>query len=1037
MKDNRNPLAAGIRLALTTAFVAGLAATAAPLMAQDEDEVNETTEVEESSELDRVADLDRVQVTGTRIERPNLNSATQVNSFNSEQIELSGAVNTAELLRTLPATGVSGITSTNSNFFVGASGVNTLELRNLGEDRTLVLVNGRRFVAGLPGSANVDFNSIPTEMIERIDVVTGGASAIYGSDALAGVVNVILKENFDGAVLSGQYGISDEGDDETYRASATVGSSFADGRGSAVASLTMSREEGVFARDREGRDTDGFSQVLFGIEDGPNDWQESIFPFYSSFSERGRIIVPGVGNRVFDERTGEVRPFVSANPDGSELDGFNRQRFRAIAVPTERFLFSSTVNYEVSEKLNFFFEGTYASTETQSELEPFPLSSEDLFGDNAQQFVDDDGDGVFDRSTFGISILNPFVPEGIRAEARAGADFDGDGIQDIADEDLVVGFVRRTTELIQRGANNNRQTARFVFGVDGAINDNWSYETSINFGRTTQSQRSTGQVNVVNMRYALDAIQLDDGSIVCADEIARLQGCVPVNIFGQGSITPEMADYIRAPSSRQATVEQQVYNGFVTGDLGFASPGAEDNVRVVLGGEWRVESSESIPDALSQVGLNAGNISPPVIGRYNVAEFFTELDIPLVQDAPFIEDLRVNLSARWSDYSTVGRTFAWAANAQYSPIESVRIRAQYAEAVRAPNIGELFQPLSETFEGGDDPCNGLTLDNGSPGFLNDINDINSGVDGSTVGSATAQACIADPLVAARVERDGAVILSQSELQGVGGFNGGNPDLDEETALTFTFGTVVTPNTGNRWIDNLNFSIDYYNIEIEDAIGGIGRQTSLNQCYVESGGVFDPTSPFCSNIVRFANGPFLGALNELNALQQNLANIDVTGLDVQASYGLDLNDLSNSNADLGRFDFTLTYGYLDSYEQEAFPGADIIDFAGSYGLFDHEVLFATVYNRGPLTIAYDVNWLPESRLGSTGADLDRDVPEVFMQDVQVRYGFENNLELVLGVDNITDEFVTFGGGFDATGTYTDGAVYDAIGRRYYAGVRLDF
>ena len=1029
MKYNRNPLAAGIRFALASVLVAGFAATSAPLMAQDEDEEDATEEA---------SDLDRIQVTGTRIERANLNSPTQVNTFNSEQIELSGAVNTAELLRTLPAVGVSALTSTNSNFLVGASGINTLELRNLTEDRTLVLVNGRRFVAGLPGTANVDFNSIPTEMIERIDVVTGGASAIYGSDALAGVVNVILKENFEGVVLSAQSGISDEGDDETHRFSATLGSSFADGRGSAVTSLTMSREDGVFARDRDGRDVDAFSEAFFGPALG-SEWQQSRSPFFSSFSERGRIIVPGVGNRVFDERTGEVRPFVSANPDGTALDGFNRQGFRAIAVPTERFLFSTMVNYEVNEKANFFFEGTYASTETQSALEPFPLSSDDLFGGNAQQFIDDDGDGVFDRSAFGISILNPFVPEGIRDAARAGADFNEDGIQDIADEDLVVGFARRTTELIQRGANNIRQTSRFVFGVEGDINDNWSYETSINFGRTTQSQRSTGQINVVNMRFALDAIEQADGSIVCADETARLEGCVPVNVFGVGSISPEAADYIRAPSSTQATIEQQVYSGFVTGDLGFASPGAEDNVRLVVGGEWRVEDSESIPDALSQVGLNAGNISPPVIGDFNVAEVFTELDIPLVQNRAFVQDLRVNLSARWSDYSTVGRTFAWAANAQYAPSDLVRFRAQYAEAVRAPNIGELFQPLSETFEGGADPCNGVTLDNGSPAFLNDNTDPNSGVDPATIGNATAQACLADPLVAARVARDGSVVLSQPELQGVGGFNGGNPNLDEENATTITLGAVVTPNTGNRWIDNLNFSIDYYNIEIEDAIAGIGRQTSLDQCYVESGGAFDPTSPFCSNIVRFESGPFLGALNELNALQQNLATIEVAGIDVQASYALDLNDFTSSNADFGRVDFSVTYGYLDKYDQESFPGAPIIDFAGQYGLFDHEVLFATVYNRGPLTVAYDVNWLPESRLGSTGADIDRDVPEVFMQDIQVRYAFDNNLELILGVDNVTDEFVLFGGGLpqEVTGTFTDGAVYDAIGRRYYAGLRLDF
>ncbi|HCR93376.1 MAG: TonB-dependent receptor, partial [Oceanicaulis sp.] len=381
--------------ALASSLLAGLGAVSAPALAQEEG---------------ADAQQDIIQVTGTRIQRGNMTEATPVNTFNSEQFELSGAVNTAELLRTLPAVGVSSLTSTNSNFTVASSGVNTIELRNLTEDRTLVLMNGRRFVAGLPGTNNVDFNSIPTELIDRVDVVTGGASAVYGSDALAGVVNVILKDDFEGVVASTQAGISDEGDDETYRASLTMGSMFDQGRGNAVVSTTWSRENGVYARDREGLDRDGLSRAYF--DPTVENWQEDVIPYYSSYSERGRILIPGLSaggtptnaaNLVFDETTGQVRPFTSANPDGSALDGFNRQAYRAIAVPTERFTFSSLVNYEVNEKMNFFFEGTYASTETTSSLEPFALASDDVFGDNAAQFVDVDGDGVYDRSTNGIS----------------------------------------------------------------------------------------------------------------------------------------------------------------------------------------------------------------------------------------------------------------------------------------------------------------------------------------------------------------------------------------------------------------------------------------------------------------------------------------------------------------------------------------------------------------------------------------------------------------------------------------------------------
>ncbi|MBC38860.1 MAG: TonB-dependent receptor [Oceanicaulis sp.] len=1015
--------------ALASSLLAGLGAVSAPALAQEEG---------------ADAQQDIIQVTGTRIQRGNMTEATPVNTFNSEQFELSGAVNTAELLRTLPAVGVSSLTSTNSNFTVASSGVNTIELRNLTEDRTLVLMNGRRFVAGLPGTNNVDFNSIPTELIDRVDVVTGGASAVYGSDALAGVVNVILKDDFEGVVASTQAGISDEGDDETYRASLTMGSMFDQGRGNAVVSTTWSRENGVYARDREGLDRDGLSRAYF--DPTVENWQEDVIPYYSSYSERGRILIPGLSaggtptnaaNLVFDETTGQVRPFTSANPDGSALDGFNRQAYRAIAVPTERFTFSSLVNYEVNEKMNFFFEGTYASTETTSSLEPFALASDDVFGDNAAQFVDVDGDGVYDRSTNGISILNPYVPLAMRQAARDAADFDGDGIQDVADEDLVVGFVRRMTEVGQRASANTRQTARIVFGLEGDLTDNWSYEVSANLGRTTQSQRSSGQVNVLNLRQALNATTLN-GEIVCADEIARAQGCVPVNIFGKGSISPEAAAYINAPSSRQAEITQQVYSGFLSGDLGFASPFAEENVQVVVGAEYRSEESESVPDALSQSGLNGGNVSPAVYGDFQVAELFAEAEIPLVQGRQYVEDLRLNLSARASDYTTVGQTFAWAANVQYTPIDMLRFRAQYSESVRAPNIGELFQPPSETFEGADDVCAGLTLSGSDPAFFNAADDATSGVDSSTVNSSLAQACFADPSVAARVDRDGFYIPTQGEIQGIAGFNGGNPNLSEETATSITLGAVFSPEFGNQWIDNFALSVDYYNIEIEDAIAGIARQTSVNQCYDNGTGAYNANSVFCSNIVRYNSGPSIGAIKELNALQQNLATIETAGIDVQASYFLGLNDVfTNSSWGLGDLNFTLTYGYLEKWEQQAFPGAEVIDYSDTAGLFEHEVLFSTVYRNGPLTVAYDMNWMPETRLEATGDLAEAMVPSATFQDVQVRWAFENQLELVFGVDNLTDEFIKYGQGFDSTGTGTDGAIYDAIGRRWYVGARKTF
>lgn len=1050
---------------LTSSVIAGavLGLVSAPAFAQDADE-------EEARQQ-------TVTVTGSRIQQNNFTSSTPVSVFNSEQIDLTGAVNTAEILRTLPAAGVSGLTSTNSNFFTQGSGINSVELRELTEDRTLVLVNGRRFVSGVPGANTVDFNSIPTELIERVDVVTGGASSVYGSDALAGVVNVILKSDFEGVVASVQGGISDYEDDENFSASTTFGSNFDGGRGNALASVTWSTENGVYARDRgeQGRAVDGFSEAFFS--DG--DWTQSRVPFYSSFSERGRIIVPGFQaagedaifpsdqNTVFDETDGTVRNFVSANADGSELDGFNRQAFRAIAVPTERFLFSSILNYEINPSANIFFEGTFATTDTESDIEPFPLGSDDIFGGDQAQFVDTDGDGFSDASINGISILNPFVSDDLAQRARDGAVAQGQaealvaaceaaGITApltpencntglvtpgapiaFADEDLVVGFARRTSELDQRGASNTRQTARFVLGLDGKIpqSETWSYETSINFGRTTQSQQSSGQINVVNFRNALNVETDGEGNLICADPIARAEGCAPINIFGRGAISRAAGDYVKAPSSIQAEISQFVWNGFVSGELPVTLATAEDPFKMVFGSEYRSERSESVPDALSQVGLNAGNISPIVKGDFQVIEAFAEFELPLIQKRPLVEELVLNLSARGSNYTTVGDTFAWSANLQYAPVESIRFRGQYSEAVRAPNISELFQPLSETFEGGDDPCRGATLSGGAPAFLNTANAAGSGVDAASVGSATALACLADPLVASRVARDGAFVPSQTEDQGIGGFNGGNTELSEENAQTVTLGVVFTPDTGRDWVDRFAVSVDYYDIEIEDAIAGLGRQTSLDECYVNSGGVYDPSSVFCQNIVRFGNGPFTGAVDELNAVQQNLATINVAGVDVQASYVLPL-DFFGGGRDFGELTTTLNYGYLDKWEQESFPGAEVLDFQNTSGLPEHEFLLGLVYRNGPVTVAYDANYLGGvDDLDTPGDGLPLDA--AVFQDIQVRYQFTDTIELVGGVDNIEDEFVRYGGGFDDTGSFTNGAIYDAIGRRFYAGARFTF
>lgn len=991
--------------------------------AQEQEEV-ETVEAAAEDE----ARQETVFVTGSRIAQTNLDSPVPVSQFDAAQIDLSGAVNVSEVLRTLPATGVSGLTSTNSNFTVTASGINTVELRNLGEDRTLVLVNGRRFVGGVPGSQIVDFNQIPTEFIERIDVITGGASAVYGSDALAGVVNIILKDDIDGVTITGQGGISEAEDLETYRASITGGGDFANGRGNAAASLTWSRNNGAFFRDREGQGVDDLSYAAFtgNVDDVLTPVSEILGrPFFSSFSERGRFFAPGVGNQTFDETSNEFREYVAA------ADGFNRQAFRALSIPNERITASAILDYEISPWANFFTEITYSSTDTQSRLEPFPLGGDDIYG--SQPFcVDDDGDGTDDRCVSGAPITGAFVPDAFRDLIRSAN-------PGIPDEDLVYGFARRTTEVNARGAFNTRQTARIVTGFDGGFDNGINYEVSLNWGRTTQNQESTGGIDVRNFAAALDSVvDPDTGEIICRDETARDQGCVPINIFGQGSISPEAAAYVRADSKFDAEIEQTVVNAFLTGDstilAGFELPAGP--ISWVAGYEWREESSSEIPDALSQSGLNAGNVTPITVGGFDVWEVFGELEIPILVDQPWAEELSLNLAARHSDYSSVGETFAWSANAEYQPISSIRFRSQYAEAVRAPNISEAFDGLGETFATISDPCAGVTRIGGTPAF---------GPDDDADASRIANVCLQDPLVAARVDRDGAFIPTQPEIQGIGGLVGGaiagGFDLKEEEATTFTVGVVWNPDY-TTWLDPFAISVDYFDIEITDAIGTLGRQTSLNRCYGNGDDnitSYDPDSAFCTNVIRYDVGPFLGAAEFVNSFSQNLSTIETSGIDVQMSYDWDLTNTFRSETDLGFLGASFTYQYLEDYTSTAFPGAEPSESVGAQGLSEHEGLLALVYDRGPLTVSLDTTWIGETEDSYGFLNEPFFVDDVYFTDVQARYRVLDDLvTLVFGVDNIADEFVPTGIGLvGGVGQYTNDAVYDSLGRRYYAGFRLEF
>lgn len=1015
-----------------TTVLAGVIAISAPAFAQ-------------SAQDESATQVGEVVVTGSRIARPNQESPTQVQVVSAEAIANTGEVNLGEILRTLPAAGVSSLTATNSNFFTQGNGVATVNLRNLGEDRTLVMVNGRRFVSGLPGSQVVDFNTLPTEFIDRVDVVTGGASSIYGSDALAGVVNIITDKDYEGFELFGQYGITDRGDRENFKVGAKFGSNFADDRGNFVGTLSYQDNKAVYARDRgdRGMDRDGLGGLFFN--DAP--FAETFYYYPSSFTAGGVALIPGITaggfndasvNRVYDPVTGLARAY---NP---ATDGYNRQDTRQLYVPNSALQFSGQALYNFDDNNRFFFEGSYYRGSTKSDIEPSPVGGSDIY--RTPEDV-----GLSPQCTtaggclYGIPLLSAIVPESIRNAVRART-------AGLTDDQRVVGFQRRMSEFGHRQNEATRDLFRVVAGINGELpgSMNLSYELSGNWGRSSQQQITNGGILKDRLKNTLDVVDTGGGVLACRDLTERARGCQPFKIFEKDSASQAIVDYVSVQNSFDSFSDQKVLNGFISGDL-FELPAGP--LQFVVGSEYRREEARNTPDATLQEGLASGNIAEETRGEFNVIEGFAELRVPLLADMPFAQKLDLNLSGRLSDYSTVGNTSAWAASLEYMPTDWLKLRTQYSVAVRAPNISELFGGRGQTFPTNADPCRGLTkTTTGEAAFYlkrvdlaNPSAVLSSGIDTATVGSNQAKACLADPTLAARVARDGGFAQTQAEGQGTGGFNSSNPDLKQEEGTSFTAGLLFNADWYD-WLSPFSISIDYFSIEITDIIANLSRATSLNQCYVQSGGVYDATSRYCQSVVRYVDGTSqVGAMRELNSQTLNLGEFKTSGFDVQASYTFDLNNFPMTRdmaGNWGTLVASLAYQRLDEYKQSPLAGAELIEGAGLTGLSKNKAQLDLLYRRDALTVSWQTQFVGESCFDTLETCEDNGIDGYIglktFSDLQIRYAVTPKASVFAGVDNIFDEYVYIGQGQgQPTGWTTDPSVYDGLGRRFVVGARVSF
>ncbi|RFP08096.1 MULTISPECIES: TonB-dependent receptor domain-containing protein [unclassified Duganella] len=928
-----------------------------------------------------------VQITGTRLALPGAESPSPLQILSAADIAASGATNLQELLQKNPTLGAPAFSRANSNFLPTGGGIATVNLRNLGEARTLVLVNGRRFVAGVSGSSAVDLNAIPTDFIERVELMTGGASATYGSDAVAGVINIILKRNLSGLSFDAGGGRSSHGDDFKKKLALSYGLNSADGRSSLMANLAYSRQGAVYSRDRDISADDQISKIL---SSGQASDAFVAVRNYSSAAPQGRFFynkdaAGKAGNYTYD-RNGNVIPW-STNGDASlglAATGFNRSAYRTIAVPTERYLLALDGEHAFTPAVTGFVEANYSSTKVRTIIEPLALSSADFYKSS-------NGQVPAETMVNGIAVRNPLVPQYLFDRIT---DTTGDGLRDYS-------FSRRLAEVGNRQAGIDRDTSRLATGLKGTL-DGWRYDSYLVYGKTRENQRADGQVDLQKFRNALQAIPDASGAVVCADAAARTQGCAPLNLFGYNTISPAALAYVTVPSTLAVEITQKLAGASVSGEP-FALPAGK--VGLAAGFEWRKESSSSVPDALTQGGLNSGAAIPATAGSFSVREFFAEARLPLLKDYAYAKDVSFLGAFRSGHYSTVGTANSWNAGFEWRPADMVKLRATRALSTRAPNINELFLPPSQVFPTGIvDPCSGVTA--------------------SSQG-ARDSACRADAGVMANIAANGKFTLSQTDIQALSGFNRGNPDLKAEQGRSSTVGVVLTPG-------KFTFTVDYFDIKIADAIIATPRQYALDQCYNAG------NSSFCKFITRRASnaGAFsAGALTYVDSAVSNSGGTGTSGVDLTGAWAGQLGP--------GRLAVRLAYTYLKEFYAIPLRGAPADQSAGEVGF---------PRNKAMLNLGYQwQRWTVRSTTSYIGASaLDDQLLSQFklaagsvkvgaktVNDFQFSYALKKTISLYLGIDNAFNTKpapVISGLTGDTIGTETNASVYDPIGRRYYLGVR---
>jgi len=971
------------------------------------------------------APVTEVVVTGSRIVEPGLTSVSPVTTVSADQIKQSGVTRIEDLLNTMPQ--VMG--DMGGDLSNGASGTASVNLRGLGVERTLVLINGRRLMPGdpSPGSASAapDLNNIPAALVERVDVLTGGASSTYGADAVAGVVNFVMNDHFEGFKIDANASIYDHkqhnpigpvfenqappinsgiappstvNDGATRDVTLIWGRNLADGAGNFTAYAGWRKLDAVLGKDRD------FSICTPDLNSTPSN-----LPFKcggSSTSYPGRFLVTSPANGALTAGN----DFTLGGPGGNtfipwgDQYKYNYAPSNFFQRPDQRWTAGDFMHLDLTDKIQVYHEFMFMRDDSTAQIAPGGA----FIGQGGAVNLGGPFAGLPNGSVQ-TNCNNPFLSPSELTQLC-------NGVANASTAQFLLG--RRDVEGGDRINELTHTSFRIVAGLKGEIIDGWKFDTYAQEGMTGFENYGTGNFSKTNLANALNVVKNTAGVPVCA---SGANGCVPYNVFNIGGVTPAALNYVDIPTLITGSIEERIWDGNITGDLGkygVKVPGNDDGLLINFGAQYRSEHATLHPDAPDETFdvLGSGGPTLPMDAGFHVWEGYLEGGMPIIQDKPFFKELSIEAGYRYSSYTLGFDTNTYKVGLNWAPTSDVRFRGSYQRAVRAPNIQELFVEKGLVLEGATDPC-------GS----------------STSSPATPAQCAHTGLTAAQTGH----VLSSPAGQ-YNGLTGGNPHLKPEQADTVSFGFVLTPTI----MPNFNITVDYFNIRIKNVISSYGYTLQLNDCLLAG------TPTFCSDVHRDAAGT-LWASSEgyINDPTLNLGALQTRGFDITSNYRFDMGPGGKLS-----YYFAGTYTAQLITEPGGVLGVQSYNCAGYYGNTCQQPdpkwkhTFTVNYDTPLEGLGFGVRWRyigqvfqdtnsPNPLLhGAVYAPWSR-IPSFSYIDLTASFAINKMVSLRAGVNNVFDKDPPlqstdyFTPPFQNNNTYP--SVYDALGRYIFGNITLTF